>query len=290
VSACSRRRSTTRTTRSPSPRPAHAGFHWRTWGAEAAGTALMVLAILLAASLALGKGSPVAEALPGPGARFLVLGALVAPCVALIAVSPLGRLSGAHINPAVTLGFWALGRVGRHDLAGYIGAQLLGGLAGALAARLVLPESLADSIGGAVTHPTVSTAAAVALEAGMTALLLGVVFGFVSSERLARRTPLVLLPLLTGIIWLGSPWTGASLNPARSEGPALAFGDLTDLWLYLAAPSAAGLALGFLWRGLSRRPLTGKLFHDPRYPCSLASDMPAAPADAPMPAAPRRCL
>jgi aquaporin Z len=55
-----------------------------------------------------------------------LLGAIVAPCVALIAVSPLGRLSGAHINPAVTLGFWALGRVSRHDLVGYVVAQFAG--------------------------------------------------------------------------------------------------------------------------------------------------------------------
>ena len=257
--------------------PAQRGFHWRVWTAEAVGTALMVLAIVAAASLSLGDGSPVAEALPGRGAGFLVLGAIVAPCIALIAVSPLGRLSGAHINPAVTLGFWALGRVSRHDLAGYVAAQLAGGTTGALAARLLLPGSVTDSIGGAVTHPAVSVVAGVALEAGMTAALLVLVFGFTSSERLARLTPLALVPLLTAIIWLGSPWTGASLNPARSGGPAVAFSDYADLWLYLVAPAAAGLGLGLLWRQLSMpAPRTAKLFHDPRYPCTLATRMPAA--------------
>jgi aquaporin Z len=264
-------------TSSPSPQPAHAGLHWRIWGAEAAGTGLMVLAILLAAGIALGEGSPVAEALPGPGARFLVLGAIVGPCVALIAISPLGRLSGAHINPAVTLGFWAMSRVSRHDLVGYIGAQLLGGLAGALTGRLLLPSSVAESIGGAVTHPEVPIGGAVALEAGMTGLLIGLVFWFVSSERLARWTPLMLVPLLTAIIWLGSPWTGASLNPARSEGPAIAFGDLADLWLYLLAPALGALSVAVLWRWLRPRthPMTAKIFHDPRFPCSLRTELPA---------------
>jgi aquaporin Z len=263
--------------------PAQPGFHWRIWAAEAAGTALLVLAILLAVSLALGKGSPVAEALPGRGAGFLVVGILVAACVALIALSPLGRLSGAHINPAVTVGFWALGHVSRHDLVGYVAAQLAGGLAGALVARLVLPQSVTDSIGGSVTHPGVGAAAAITLEAGMTALLLGVIFGFVSSERLARWTPLAIVPVLTAIIWLGSPWTGASLNPARSAGPALAFVDLADLWLYFAAPTVAGLAMGLFWRRASMpHPRTAKLFHDPRYPCSLATDMPAPVTPAPL--------
>jgi aquaporin Z len=238
----------------------------------------MVLAIVSAATLSLAKDSPVAEALPGQGSRFLVLGLLVAPCIALIAVSPVGRLSGAHINPAVTLGFWALGWVSRHDLAGYVGAQLAGGLAGAVAARFLLPDSATESIGGAVTHPdAVSTPAAIALEAAMTALLLAVVLTFVSSRRLARWTPLALLPLIAAIIWLGSPWTGASLNPARSEGPALAFGDLADLWLYLVGPALGALAAAAAWRG---RPLTAKLFHDPRYPCSLRSELPAMPCNA----------
>jgi aquaporin Z len=258
--------------------PAHAGFHWRIWGAEAAGTALMVLAIVSAAALSLGDGSPVAEALPGQGTRFLVLGTLVAPCIALIAISPLGRLSGAHINPAVTLGFWALGRVSRHDLLGYVAAQLAGGLAGALTARLLLPSSATESIGGAVTHPAaVSTAMALGLEAGMTALLLVVVLAFLSSEQLARWTPLALVPLIAAIIWIGSPWTGASLNPARSEGPALASGDLVDLWVYFLGPAVGALAVAALW---PRRPLTAKLFHDPRYPCSLRSELPAMPSNA----------
>jgi aquaporin Z len=229
---------------------AEPGFHSRLGAAaaEAAGTALLVLAIVLAAALSLAPGSPVADALPGPGARFLALGLLVAPFVAVLAASPLGRLSGAHLNPAVTLAFWALGRTRGRDVPGYVIAQLAGGVAGAAAGRGVLPRSAWEPIGGAVTHPEVSIAAALALEAGMTALLLIVVLGFASSDRLMHLTPLALVPALTAIIWLGSPWTGASINPARSEGPAIAFSDLTDLWLYLVAPSVAGLAVGVAWR------------------------------------------
>jgi aquaporin Z len=226
------------------------GFHSRLGAAaaEALGTALLVLAIVLAAAVSLAPGSPVADALPGPGARFLALGLLVAPFVAALAASPLGRLSGAHFNPAVTLAFWADGRTRARDVPGYVIAQLVGGLAGAAAGRAVLPRSAWEPIRGAVTHPEVPVAAALALEAAMTACLLLVVLVFVSSERLTHLTPLALVPVLTAIIWLGSPWTGASTNPARSEGPAVAFGDLADLWLYLVAPSAAGLAIGLAWR------------------------------------------
>ena len=258
-------------------RPAQPGMHWRVWAAECAGTALLVLAIVAAATVSLGEGSAVAEALPGHGVGFLLLGALVAPCVGLIAVSPLGRLSGAHINPAVTLGFWALGHVSRYDLAGYLTAQLTGGVAGALAARALLPGGAVGSIGGAVTHPQVPTAAALALEVAMTALLVVVIFAFTSSRGLARWTPLAIVPVLIALIWLGSPPTGASLNPARSAGPAVAFADLADLWLYLTAPAAAGLLVGVAWRrSWMPPPRTARLFHNRRYPCPLASELPVA--------------
>lgn len=235
--------------------PERRSFDWPAWGAEALGTALLVLAIVLAAALSIAAGSPLADALPGPGARFLALGVLVAPFVAAVALSPIGRTSGAHLNPAVTLAFWVLGRLAPRDAIGYIAAQLAGGLAGAWAGRALLPEAVWESIGGAVTHPSVASAAAFALEAGMTALLLVPILTFGSSERLMRLTPLAIVPVLTAIIWLGSPWTGASINPARSEGPAFAFGDLADLWLYLIAPSLAGLLVGLAWR-VTRRPLS----------------------------------
>lgn len=202
---------------------------------------------------------------------------LVAPVVVLIAVSPLGRLSGANTNPAVTLGFWVLGRVSHHDLAGYVAAQLAGGAAGAALGRLVLPKGAAESIDGAVTHPVVGAPEAIAVELAMTAALLVLIFAFVSDERLARRTPLAIMPLLAALIWLGSPLTGASLNPARSVGPALVFGDVRDLWIYIVAPAGAGLLVGALWRVAPMEPRTAKVFHDPRYPCSLASELPAMP-------------
>ena len=261
----------------PGPRRADPGLHWRIWGAEAVATALLVAVILLAAALTLAGGSPVADALHGRGARFLALGLLVAPAVALIAVSPVGRLSGAHTNPAVTLAFWVLGRVSRQDLAGYVVAQIVGGVAGAALGRLVLPATAADAIGGAVTHPSLPASEDIAVELAMTGALLVLILAFVSDERLARRTPLAIVPLLATLIWVGSPLTGASLNPARSAGPAIVFGDLTDLWIYLLAPSGAALLVGALWRVTPMEPKTAKVFHDSRYPCSLAAELPAMP-------------
>jgi aquaporin Z len=273
----------------PSPQPAHAGFHWRIWFAEAAGTALFVLGALSVVALVLGEGSPVEGMLRSESARLLVTGLLVGGCVSLIVVSPLGRLSGAHLNPAVTLAFNVLGRVSGYDVVGYLLAQLAGALAGAIAFRL-LWGSAAESVDGGVTHPTVATPLAIGMETGMTALLVAMILVFVSRERLTRWVPLMLWPLLGVLIWRGGPYTGTSLNPARSAGPAVAFSDFADLWIYFLAPIAGAFAVAALWRRRdpSTRPKTAKLFHDPRYACSLACELPAMPPDAPMARRPGR--
>jgi len=98
----------------------------------------------------LGSGSPLAGWSESP--RLLVTGLLVGTCVALLALSPLGRLSGAHLNPVVTLAFWGVRMVSGRDVIGYVGAQLLGALAGGLTFRW-LWGGVALSVGGGVTHP-----------------------------------------------------------------------------------------------------------------------------------------
>jgi aquaporin Z len=256
-------------------RPAHEGLHWRIWCAELAGTALLVVGALSAVAFVLGAGSPVASVLPSTSARLAITGALVATVVVLIVVSPLGRLSGAHLNPAITIAFRAIGRVGDRDLVGYIVAQLVGGVAGGAAFRAAWGD-VARSVGGGVTHPSVPVVAALALEAAMTAGLVVTILAFVCDVRLARWTPLAIWPVLAFVIWRFSPDTGASLNPARSAGPAVAFADLGDLWIYVIGPIAGALlgALPWLANG-APAPVTAKLFHDPRYPCSLATQLPA---------------
>jgi len=142
--------------------------------------------------------------------------------------------------------------------------------------------SVARSVDGGVTHPTVSIWLALALEAAMTAVLIATIFLFLAHRRLARFTPPAVLALIALLIWKGAPYTGTSLNPARSEGPAVAFEDYADLWLYLVAPLIGALAVALAWRGCrpGLHPLTAKLFHDRRYPCSLASALPALAPDA----------
>jgi aquaporin Z len=93
-----------------------------------------------------------------------------------------------------------------------------------------------------VTHTSVSLPAAAGLEIGMTAVLMATILAA------GRWAPLAIWPVIVVLTWQGSPFTGTSLNPARSEGPAVVFGDLAELWLYLAAPVVGAVAVARVTR------------------------------------------
>lgn len=247
------------------------GWHWREWGAECLGTAVLLLGGLSAVCLNFGTGSPVSQVLPSPSLRLLLTGILFAGTGSLVAIMPFGRLSGAHLNPVVTLSFWTQGKVHPHDLVGYIAGQLVGGLMGAGLLLLLWGQTARSvRVGATAPGPGVSPLMAVGLEAGMTAVLVLTILLMTSSARTARWTPLVLWPVITMLVWQGAPFTGTSLNPARSLGPAVLAPLLEPLPIYLVGPllgGAVGTGLFSLLR--SRKTLTAKVFHDARYPGTL---------------------
>ena len=154
-----------------------------------------------------------------------------------------GHLSGAHLNPAVTLAF-ALTRhfprrrqppISPHSSPVALAA------AGLLAA--VWPGQPADL---GTTLPTVGTGSALVYEAALTALLMFVIMAVATDTRAVGAGAAIAIGGAVGLDALfGGPITGASMNPARSIGPALVSGELTDLWIYIAAP-IAGATLGAL--------------------------------------------
>ena len=136
-------------------------MHKRTWwkqlhrpeyGADLLGTAFLLFAGLSAVVLDFGAGSPLARIIPEKSPRLLITGLLFAGSGSLVAVSPLGKLRGGHINPAVSLGFWVHGKMHPYDLAGYIAGQLLGALLGAGLLVLVWGEK-ASSVRNGMTLP-----------------------------------------------------------------------------------------------------------------------------------------
>ncbi|HEX4716021.1 MAG TPA: aquaporin, partial [Ktedonobacteraceae bacterium] len=105
--------------------------HWPEYGAELLGSAFLVFIAISAVTLTFGSGSPLAAVLPKSSARRLIAGLILATSGPLVALSPLGKLSGAHLNPALSLAFWLQGKMHPHDLVSYLGSQLLGAVLGA---------------------------------------------------------------------------------------------------------------------------------------------------------------
>ena len=179
--------------------------------------------------------------------------ALAFGLVIAVSIYGLGHISGAHFNPAVSVGF----ALGRHfpwsRVATYSAAQIAGAIAGAGLLRLTLGDG---SLG--VTHPTVPSIAAIVWELVMTGLLVLVITAVATDTRAVGQGAAL---AIGGVVALGAlvggPISGASLNPARSLGPALVAGDLGDVWIYIAGP-IAGAALGAILyrylRGDQRAP------------------------------------
>jgi aquaporin Z len=240
--------------------------HWREWLAELAGTALLLIGGLGAVTLDFGAHSPVAAVVASHSARLLLTGTLFAGTGSLLAISPLGRTSGAHLNPAVSLAFWLSGKMHHHDFGAYVVAQCAGAVLGVLVLRAAWPDFATVGYGVTQPGPAIEPVAAAAIEAGMTAILVLTILLCVSDMRTARWTPVAVWIVVAVLVWQGAPFTGTSLNPARSLAPALVAPNLANLWVYLVGPPAgAALATLIVVSGMRLRPLTAKLFHDPSY-------------------------
>lgn len=263
----------------PAPQPKATGWHLTDWACELIGTAFQLFFGFGVVALLEAPQSPATTALPG-WARLVLIGVAFGVLAAAVALSPVGRRSGAHLNPAVTLGFFLRKHTPARDLLGYAAAQTVGALAAAFAFRAAWQE-WAGGVHGARTAPASGLPAwgVVGIEAALTFGLLTVVFTMVSSPHTARWTPAVITGALAGLIWAGAAHTGASMNPARTLGPDVATGAYPVLWAYFAGPLAgAALAAAFFsLLGRERRTLTAKLFHDPSYPSVHATSLPAKP-------------
>jgi aquaporin NIP len=175
--------------------------------------------------------------------------ALTFGLVIMAMVYAAGHLSGAHINPAVTIAFTATRHFPAREALAYIAAQLAGAAPAALLLLAVWTDRPAE-LGATVPH--VGAGSAVVYELVMTALLMFVIMAVATDTRAAGAAAAIAIGGAIGLDALfGGPVTGASMNPARSFGPALVAGEWHEFWVYIAGP-ISGAALGALTYQLVR--------------------------------------
>jgi aquaporin Z len=202
---------------------------------EATGTAVLV---------GIGTGTVVAAArvggIPEGWMALAWFSAVLVPILLFI------RVSGAHLNPAVTTALAASGRIAWAEAPYYILAQLGGAMLGSALVAIVLGNA---SHLGATVPTNRDLAGAFVAEFAFTAVLVAAIFALTDSGEGRFRWRLVLPPLAVGLsTYFIGPWTGSSLNPARTLAPAILSGTYTDLWLYLVAVPLGALAVAALWR------------------------------------------
>ncbi|ULQ51678.1 aquaporin Z [Flavihumibacter fluvii] len=217
--------------------------------AEFLGTAWLVLG---------GCGSAVlAAAFPAVGIGLLGVSLAFGLTVVTIAYA-LGPISGAHLNPAVSIGLWAAGKFNVGSLVGYIIAQVLGGIAGAGILYLIasgqdgfsLTGGFAANGFGEHSPGKYSMSAALVCEIAMTFFFLLIILGATAKRASAGFGGLAIGLGLTLIHLISIPVTNTSVNPARSTSQAIFVGDwaIGQLWLFWVAPIAGALLAGFVYK------------------------------------------
>jgi aquaporin Z len=234
---------------------------WRLFISEFVGTALLVLGGLSVVFFMFGQGSPMARLLPNELVRTVVTAFLFGTIGSAIAVSRIGKESGAHINPAVTMGFWMMRKLDLRAAVGYILAQLLG--AWVFALPLLAWGSMGASVSYGATIPGQGYSLTIVVmgEAVTTFGLVATLCTFLGFRHLRPYTPFVIPFLYAIMVPLEAHISGTSTNPARTLGPALISGRWDGWWIYWLGPMAGMLVAVLVFSSFARQIEVAKLYH-----------------------------
>jgi aquaporin Z len=241
--------------------PTFRRFPWRIFFSELIGTALLVLGGLSLVIFMFGSGSPMARLLPSEDLRRLITGFLFGTTGALIALSPVGKESGAHINPVVSLGFRIMRKLEMKLMLVYIFAQLIGAVFGAL--PLLLWKEMGRSVAFGATLPGegFTTMTVVLGEVVTTFAMVALLAIFLGFRKIRPLTPALFPPLYSIMVWAEAPISGTSTNPARSLGPVLISGQWQGWWIYWIGPLLGALLALVACSFLAKRIEVAKLYH-----------------------------
>jgi aquaporin Z len=239
--------------------------HWPEYLIEAAGLCVFMISACVFAALLFHPASPVTTFITDSTLRRVLMGCAMGLTAIAIIYSPLGKRSGAHINPSVTLTFLRLGKIEAWDAVFYTLAQFAGGIVGVLLAASALGKLIAHPSVNYVTTLPGSNGLSVAFlaELVISFILMSVVLVISNAKRLNRYTGLFAGVLVATYISIEAPLSGMSMNPARTFGSALSAQDWTALWIYFTAPPTGMLLAAELYTRIKGRHavICAKLHH-----------------------------
>ena len=246
---------------------------WPEFGIEAALLGLFMISACVFTVLFQLPSSLVRENVPSAFLRRAMTGAAMGLTAIALIYSPWGQRSGAHINPSVTLTFYRLGKIQLGDATLYIFSQFAGGIAGVMIAAHLLGASVADSeVHYAATYPGKYGAfPAVVSELIISFLLMLMVLYVSNHARLSRFTGLFAGLLVASYIAFEAPFSGMSMNPARTLASALPSGIWRGFWIYVVVPPLGMLAAAELFlRSTARGSVRCcKMYHNPQRYCTF---------------------
>jgi aquaporin Z len=243
--------------------------HWPEYLMEAAGLGLFMISAGVFTMLLYHPGSPAVRIIPVEFTRRVLMGAAMGLTAIGIIYSPWGKQSGAHLNPAVTLTFWHLGKVASWDAVFYVVAQFVGGATGVALVAAFANRLLAHpQVNYAVTVPgAAGPGFAFAAEIAIAFILMLVVLTVSNHTGLGRFTGLFAGLCVALFITFEAPLSGMSMNPARTVGSALIPGIWNSLWIYFVAPPVGMLLAAWLYQGIGQRVACAKLHHQNTHRC-----------------------
>jgi aquaporin Z len=229
--------------------------------AEFLGTALLLLIGLSIVIFMFGEGSPMAQLIPAVKVRQAITGFLFGSVGASIALSHIGTVSGAHINPAVTMVFWLYRKIEGRLAITYILAQLTGAIVGCL--PLLIWGQMGRSIDFGVTIPGEGYSLETVLlgEVITTFTMVSLLVLFIGFRSIRMFTPYMFPILYAIMVPLEADISGISTNPARSLGPAVISGQWEGWWIYIIGPVAGALLASLACSLLAKRITIAKLYH-----------------------------
>lgn len=239
--------------------------HWPEYLMEASELCLFMISACAFTVLLYHPASPVTQGIQNEVIRRILMGVAMGSTAIALIFSPLGKRSGAHFNPSVTLAFFRLGKIKAWDAVFYILFQFAGGIVGVVIASLVL--------GMLVSHKSVNYAATVpgpkgpttafVAELTITFILMTVILAVSNTKRLGRWTGLFAGALVAVYISIESPLSGMSMNPARTFGSAFGAHVWNSLWIYFTAPPLGMLLAAEVYTRIkgSRAVACAKLHH-----------------------------